>query len=398
MRQWPVWTLRPAARWYWLVVDVVAGALSCYLLVTGSPPDELALARFTAIAVAAGVVIIGTALAMRRRGEPPRNLWALHVCYLLTGVFLLPPSLLVLLLLGTMLHAVLAAAPPPHKWIFSTAAMTLATFLSRLSIGWSQPRTDIASFIVAAATLPLARAAIVAVGFRLRAPGAPTGAVLGDPIDLSVGAVAASLGGMIALSIATEPVHAVLAVAPMVLLERSAQLPHWRRSAQRDAKTGLLNAVHWDRTARADLARMASRRLPTAVLLLDLDRFKRVNDEVGHLAGDSALHAVADLLRTSVRRGDVVGRFGGEEFVVLLPNAAPDEAESVAQRVRLGVAALEINTTSAAGLPHRLTGLTVSIGVATSLRYGYALDELLSAADAALLHAKGAGRNLVTMA
>jgi diguanylate cyclase (GGDEF)-like protein len=184
----------------------------------------------------------------------------------------------------------------------------------------------------------------------------------------------------------------------MALLERAAQLPQWRRSAQRDAKTGLSNAVHWDSRARAELAKGRGENRSMAVMLLDLDHFKRVNDQVGHLAGDAALAAIALMLSASTRRGDLVGRFGGEEFVVLLPEAEPEVAEAVAQRMRHAVAGLNVPTVATDGRQHVLTGLTVSIGVATTGRFGYELPDLLVAADAALLAAKAYGRNLVEMA
>lgn len=133
-------------------------------------------------------------------------------------------------------------------------------------------------------------------------------------------------------------------------------------------------------------------------MLLDLDHFKRVNDDVGHLAGDAVLAAVALMLRSSVRKQDVVGRFGGEEFVVLLPAADRDVAFEVAHRVRAATASLSVPARDTEGVQRELDGLTVSIGVATTDRYGYDLADLLVAADAALLEAKAGGRNSVTFA
>ena len=116
------------------------------------------------------------------------------------------------------------------------------------------------------------------------------------------------------------------------------------------------------------------------------------------MAGDAVLAAVALTLRGSVRKDDVVGRFGGEEFVVLLPTAAPEVARVVADRIRLAIAALSVPTRDTLGEPRELCGVTVSAGVATSVRFGYELGDLLAAADAALMQAKSAGRNAVTVA
>ncbi|GDY30902.1 diguanylate cyclase [Gandjariella thermophila] len=398
MRTWTLWSLRRPALAYWLLVDLAAIACTALVVTHTPPPDAADLGRFTMIAATAGAVVIGTTLASQMRREPQRNPWAVHVCYLAAGVCVLPLNLLALLFLGPALHGVMVVRPEPHRWLFTLSASALGTFAGRFVIGWHETRWDVAHLLLAGAALLLTRTVLVAVGLRLRNPGAGMDEIIGDSIDVTLGIVAVSIGALMGTALLFQPSLGVLAGPPMALLERAAQLPHWRRSAQRDAKTGLANAVHWDRLARYELSRARARSQPVAVMLLDLDHFKRVNDRVGHLAGDAALAAVALRLRASVRRGDVVGRFGGEEFVVLLPDTEPPEAEAVAQRVRLAVAAMHVPTTTANGDPYVLDGLTVSIGVATSVRYGYELPDLLIAADAALLSAKGFGRNLVAMA
>jgi len=165
-----------------------------------------------------------------------------------------------------------------------------------------------------------------------------------------------------------------------------------------DTLTGMHNRRYFLERADAEWSRFQRYQRPLTMLMVDVDHFKRVNDKLGHLAGDAALAAVARELRGSVRHGDVVGRFGGEEFVVLMPDTGPGVAESVAERVRHAISLLRVATTAADGHAHVLDGLTVSIGVSTSDRYGYDVSTLLVAADSALLSAKGYGRNLVAMA
>jgi diguanylate cyclase (GGDEF)-like protein len=398
VRRWSLWSLPRHALAYWLLVDLAAIAATAIVVTCTPPPDEADLGRFSVIAATACAVVIGTALASQMRREPQRNPWAVHVCYLAAGVCVLPLNLIALLFLGPALHGAMVVRPEPHRWMFTLSASALATFAGRAVIGWQQPRWDITYLLLAGAALLLTRMVLVAVGLRLRTPGAGMDEIMGDSIDVALGIVAVSIGALMGMALLSQPTLGLLAGPPMALLERAAQLPHWRRSAQRDAKTGLANAIHWDRLARYELGRARTRKHPVAVMLLDLDHFKRVNDRVGHLAGDAVLAAVALRLRASVRRADVVGRFGGEEFVVLLPGIEPAEAEAVAQRIRLAVAAMYVPTTTASGDPHVLDGLTVSIGVATSERFGYEVADLLIAADAALLSAKGFGRNLVAMA
>ncbi|QTR05852.1 GGDEF domain-containing protein [Saccharothrix algeriensis] len=398
MRDWPLWTLKRSALAYWLLVDALALAVVVHVIASSTPPDPGEVARFGAIAGTAGAVVIGSSIHSHRIGETERNPWAAHLCYLVAGVVALPCNQLVLLLFGPALHGVLGQRPESHRWLFTLSATALSVFATRFLIGWEEPDPALPVMALGSAVLLVVRAALIALGLKLRSPAATVEEVVGEPIDAVLGVVAVSIGGLMGFAATTTPVHALLAAAPLALLERAAQLPHWRRSAQRDAKTGLANAVHWDGRARYELAKARSRERPMAVLLLDLDHFKRVNDRVGHLAGDAALSAVAVLLSGTVRRGDLVGRFGGEEFVVLLPDAEPAVARSVAQRVRHAVADLAVATVGTDGREHLLTGLTVSIGVATTQRFGYELPDLLVAADAALLAAKGYGRNLVEMA
>jgi diguanylate cyclase (GGDEF)-like protein len=125
--------------------------------------------------------------------------------------------------------------------------------------------------------------------------------------------------------------------------------------------------------------------------MVDLDHFKRINDTYGHLAGDLILKAVAETISGAVRHGDAVGRFGGEEFVVLLPGITEPDARVIAERIRASVAQLEVM------VDHERTmrGLSASIGIATYPATGTTIERLLRAADAAMYRAKAAGRNRV---
>jgi len=132
---------------------------------------------------------------------------------------------------------------------------------------------------------------------------------------------------------------------------------------------------------------------PLAVALLDLDRFKQINDNYGHLVGDDVLRTIAGTMTGILREYDLAGRFGGEEFVMLLPQTRAVDALRIAERVRAHIARLPITTVN--GEP---VSVTVSIGVA-ALDAGSSrgLSELLAAADAALYRAKASGRDQVQM-
>jgi diguanylate cyclase (GGDEF)-like protein len=137
-----------------------------------------------------------------------------------------------------------------------------------------------------------------------------------------------------------------------------------------------------------------------AVAILDLDFFKHVNDTWGHPAGDAVLRTVAEVVGAHVREGDVIGRFGGEEFVLLFPDTDLPNAMVVADRVRAGIAAMSVAATDKRGQPVIISQRTASLGVA-SFEPGMGepdLEVLLQRADAAVYEAKNGGRNQVCAA
>ncbi|MFN8124636.1 MAG: GGDEF domain-containing protein [Thermoleophilia bacterium] len=157
------------------------------------------------------------------------------------------------------------------------------------------------------------------------------------------------------------------------------------RQALEDQLTGLLNRRALDVALTSALATHRRRNAPVSLLTIDVDGFKHVNDVSGHAAGDTALRHVADVLRASVRAGDVLGRMGGDEFVVILADCTRDGGRRVAEQIRAGVEAARV-------------GVTVSIGVATAPEDGADADALSRASDAALYGAKLGGRNRVVTA
>lgn len=171
-----------------------------------------------------------------------------------------------------------------------------------------------------------------------------------------------------------------------------------------DRLTGLLDRWGWDTYAPEALRGAHERRQPLALLLLDLDHFKDINDRYGHVAGDMVLHAIAEVLRASCRDDDVVGRYGGhggDEFLALLPTANRDRAMAVAGRVLEGVKSLQVSVPDVdRGARTTLTGLSVSIGVALYVPargVEPTIEALVLEADAALLVAKREGRDTVRM-
>ena len=159
-----------------------------------------------------------------------------------------------------------------------------------------------------------------------------------------------------------------------------------------DTKTGLLNVSTWEREAVDEVNRAVRTGSPVALALVDIDHFKVVNDAYGRLVGDKAPGAVADALRSQLRPYDLAGRFGGEEFVILLPQAREVDAINVAEKIRAHIAAMSIPVGDDAE-SGPCVRLTVSVGVAALDGASRELTDMLAAADAALYHAKETGRN-----
>lgn len=151
-----------------------------------------------------------------------------------------------------------------------------------------------------------------------------------------------------------------------------------------DAKTGLRNTGAWHADATRELARASRTQSSVAVLVLDVDGFRAINSSRGHLGGDHVLRTIATCLLEGVRPFDVVGRFGGDEFVVLLADASAEAAVRATTRLRRVVS--------------RRSGCTVSVGVAVGPGDGANTADLLVAADAALFEAKAAGGDTVRFA
>jgi diguanylate cyclase len=172
------------------------------------------------------------------------------------------------------------------------------------------------------------------------------------------------------------------------LAEQKAQLREMNRF---DPLTGLLNKTHWHAQLEAEFQRWRRTAQPVALMLLDLDHFKRINDRHGHAAGDEVLRQFTQLLRHHVRDVDVAGRIGGEEFAVIVHDSSADQALYVARRVRAALATQPVPV--AGGLQ-----VTVSIGIAEPGVWQGSATHWLADADAALYTAKREGRDTVRVA
>jgi diguanylate cyclase (GGDEF)-like protein len=201
---------------------------------------------------------------------------------------------------------------------------------------------------------------------------------------------------LVTFCVAYSWIALVFAFPFITLLQRSVRHARLLQDARADSKTGLLNAATWEREATAEVARAVRTKTSLALALLDIDRFKAINDTYGHLTGDEVLKEIAHTLDTTLRDYDLAGRFGGEEFAVLLPQTRAVDAFRIAERIRSAISGLCIIAPGATG--GERVHVTVSIGVA-ALDSGSKREysELMAAADAALYRAKRCGRDQVQM-
>jgi diguanylate cyclase (GGDEF)-like protein len=235
-----------------------------------------------------------------------------------------------------------------------------------------------------------------------RAEAAIVGASVGGSLLLTTLSLSllrdAGISWHVPVTIATIVPLAVstpVAIAIMGLLRQLDRARHQaHQAANTDPLTGLLNRRSWIDLAVRELRRAAVADAPAALLMLDVDHFKRTNDVHGHRAGDAVLQSVAQLCQEMLRPQDLVARWGGEEFVMLLPGVGRNEAAQIAERMRESVQRrlLEVDG--------RHVHVTGSIGVVGALEdaAGHDLERLLHLADAAMYTAKQNGRNRVAMA
>lgn len=196
----------------------------------------------------------------------------------------------------------------------------------------------------------------------------------------------------IAIQIVVAIVQCMLQIAmtfSFLLMQNFRLNDELRELADVDVLTGLLNRRGLDLRARRMLARAKAADGEMAILLFDIDHFKRINDTHGHALGDQVLCWLSDQLQELLRPSDLLGRYGGEEFVALLPNADLSTAEKIAERLRSTVAA------QAPEFDGTRISITLSLGIALAQDADYQLETALAQADAGLYKAKNAGRNRV---
>lgn len=394
--RWGLWSIPTPARVFLLLAEGCAVGLTTVLLLS-EPVSHTTLIRLVVLAaltIGYGELAARSQRMTRYLGSDkvfanPKSVWSF------AAVLTMPAGWAAALIAVQYGHALLQRhrdkSGRPYRVVFTAAATMLAQLAAAAVIdegdaGGMLHGQVLASLSVVAAALVFTAVnfAILLAGMWLTARPPSIGVMLPD-LD-AVGYELATL--VLGIAAAEFLLHSPFLIPVMLILvaymHRSSVVKALHHAARTDSKTGLLNATAWTEHAEGVLSRCAREHASVAVLLIDIDHFKPINDTHGHLVGDQILTAVAACLRREVRGHDSLGRFGGDEFVVILDQVDAVRAEAVGNRLRTAVSSVHI----ADDVP-----VSVSIGLAHADAGTADVHALLQRADVALYLAKASGRD-----
>jgi diguanylate cyclase (GGDEF)-like protein len=399
-RQWAWWQLGVWLRAYVGAVVVAGVGLTAFAATqTSWRADDLI--KFLFLLICGLISVAATPRIAYSQGAMVRDfltVWVLPIAVVLPPVYAMIASAPLLLLTQWRIHRGVV-----YRRVFTAASIALG--YGAASLVFHSFPASFAGDSIGSGTHALKWVAAVAICELVGGRGNHSliqGAMkLADPsvrlvhLDVSREALQndvaeLDLAVLITVAVGTNPVLAIIGIPTVLLARRFLMHAQLLAKSRMDNKTGLLNASTWESEAETEIARAIRTRNPVSVALIDIDHFKLVNDTYGHLIGDVVLCAVADAIREHLRSYDIAGRFGGEEFVVLLPQAGEAQALAIADRLRSHIAEMAIPIEDEDG---RCVRLTVSVGIAALDGTARELTDLLAAADSALYYAKENGRN-----
>jgi diguanylate cyclase (GGDEF)-like protein len=400
IRRWQLWTLRPPLRGFVIGIDVLAVCSSVAAIChTRAISSDLFLGL--ALLVCGIVAIESTRSVKEAHGEVVRDLQSV---WLLAIAVALPPAFAFLAPIPLTAYKLLRLPGlVPYRRVFSAATVSLAYggasvifHLIPASLAGSFPRsgghalTWTASVALCGLFGWIVNHGLLVVAIKVSDPATRIRQLIGSRESITSDLLELSLAVSLTLVVRINPVLMALALPSVVLCKRSIMRSQLVSHARIDSKTGLLNAGTWQREAEAEFFRALRDGQPLALAMVDIDHFSDVSDVAGQSVRDQLIRDIATILRDQLPGHDLIGRFGSEEFAILLPRTGRNEAQRISERLRDRIAGEPIAIESGVqeGFIFRLT---VSIGVAILNESRRQLGELIGAADAALDQARSTG-------
>lgn len=410
VQRWRLWTLPASATAFLLTVECVAFLTTASLL-SIEPLRQSWIVRFAVLAVlGVGYTEIATRSTRMQRYlgtdkivSNPMSVWSFAAVLTVPAGW--AAALIALQYLQSLLRWRRDTVGHPHRIVFTAAATMLAQLGAAGVVGFGAQyaggRAHAASDLFAVAGVGVfvaLNSAVVLFGMWLAIRPPMIRSVLPSYETVIFEVATLVLGIVTAEFMLHAPVLVPTVLVLVAVLHRSSVVKSLQVLARTDTKTGLLNPAAWTDSARSALSASARTGDAVTILLIDLDRFKAINDRHGHLAGDQVLAAVGGCLRQELRGHDAVGRFGGEEFVAVLLGPTETAAAEIASRLCAAIGALTVGAdqlcvTASIGLAHYQPPAPNGVADIAEL-----LDALLRQADTGLYEAKQAGRNQVRLA
>lgn len=372
----------------YIILTIVAGsAILVWLLLNYSWQNYWALLALSGLA----------SLAFFFKVEGTTNRSHYNISFLVYGftfVFLGPEASIVVILISNLVDW----AWHKYAWYiqgFNIASFIIVVYVSGLVYTFINPEMSLLSFegilgaMASLAIFTLLNHLMIGlvVWFARGESFAKSG--IFDVLPVMIDYTLLCMGAGTALIWVLNPFAIPLTILPLYLIFTTLKVPALERKTEIDSKTGLYNAKYFSDMLKKELDRAHSFDRPLTVILADLDLLRNINNTYGHLAGDEVLIGVANALKSSLREYDIVARFGGEEFIILMPETEPEEAFQLIEDIRATIDASKFS------IPTRITPIkvTVSFGIAGRMGFSETPNEIIHNADSALYHSKLNGRN-----
>jgi len=351
-------------------------------------PEDLVL-------VAAVSALAAVAQALKVEGPTERSSYNISwVAYGLAFLIWGAPSAMLVILVSHLVEWV-KHRYPWYIQLFNIGSFAVVVSAAGLVYSWingEQAPLGIAGFIaVVSAALAFTWLNHLVVGVVLKLARGQSFAESGifERLTLMIDFTLFGMGTAAGFIWLVNPFAALLAAVPLYLVYITLRVPALQRQTQVDQKTGLFNSKYFSQALEKELARAERFDRPLTVVMADLDLLRNINNSYGHLAGDAALINVANIIKTKVRDYDIVARFGGEEFVILMPETTWEQAYPRVEEFRAAIEAARVNVSTSVD-PIQVT---MSFGIAGRERFGQTPKDIIHSADLAVYQAKLSGRN-----